>query len=193
MIKKIPLLLLVILLSASISFAETFQVDPSHTQIHFAVKHMVVFTAQGNFGDFSGSVQVDTKRKFLISAEATIQATSVDTGNSKRDNYLRGEDFFDVKQYPKIYFKSKKVNGSGDNITMVGDITIKGITKEIILTGNLSETTLDPQGKLRARFTATGMINHQDFKLMGDKPTMTDKLTIGEEVKIRLEIESVVQ
>ncbi|RLB77530.1 MAG: polyisoprenoid-binding protein [Deltaproteobacteria bacterium] len=193
MIRKIPLLLLITLLSISTSFAETFQVDPNHTQIHFSVKHMVVFTARGNFGDFSGSVQVDSKKEILISAEATIQATSIDTGNSKRDNYLRSPDFFGVKQYPEIYFKSKKVTGSGDNITMVGDITIKGITKEIILKGSFSGTTLDPQGKLRARFTATGMINHKDFKLMGDKPTMTDKLTIGEEVKIRLKIESVVQ
>ena len=193
MIRRLPLLVFFVLLITSTSFAETFQIDPNHTQIHFSVKHLVIFTARGNFDNFVGSVQADSKRKILISAEATIQATSVDTFNEKRDNYLRSQDFFDVKQYPEIHFKSRKVTGSGNDITMVGDITIKGITRDIVLKGSFRGTTLDPQGKLRAKFTATGMINHKDFKLRGDKPTKTGKLTISEEVKIGLEIESVVQ
>lgn len=193
MAEKLFLLFLSIGLLASTSFAGTFQVDPEHTQIHFSVKHLVIFTAHGNFTAFSGSVQTDPENNSLIAAEATIQTASIDTRKSKRDNYLRGEDFFDVKQYPEIYFKSKKVTGSGSEITMIGDITIKGVTQEITLQGSFLGTTLDPQGKLRAKFTATGMIKHKDFRLRRDKPNKTDQLTIGDTVKIRLEVESVVQ
>ncbi|MCK5826288.1 MAG: polyisoprenoid-binding protein [Desulfuromusa sp.] len=193
MAEKLFLLFLSIMLIASTSFAETFQVDPKHTQIHFSVKHLVIFTAHGNFTDFSGSVQTDPENNSLIAAEATIQTASIDTRKSKRDNYLRGEDFFEVKQYPEIYFKSKKVTGSGNDIMMIGDITIKGVTKEITLQGSFLGTTLDPRGKLRAKFAATGTIMHKDFNLRGDTPNKTSQLTIGDKVNIRLEVESVVQ
>ena len=193
MARKLSLLLLAIVLTTATSFAETFQIDPEHTQINFSIKHLVFFTVQGNFKEFSGSIQADPENKILIAAKATIQATSVDTGQEKRDNYLRGEDFFDAKQYPEIHFKSKNVTGSGNDITMVGDITIKGITQEIVLRGSFFEITLDPQKKLRAKFAATGIINHQDFKLRGDNPTKTGKLVIGDDVKIKLNVESVMQ
>ena len=193
MARKLSLLLLAIMMTNATSFAETFQIDPKHSQINFSIKHLVFFTVQGNFKEFSGSIQADPQNKILGAVKATIQATSIDTRNSKRDNYLRGQDFFDVKQYPEIHFKSKNVTGSGNDITLVGDMTIKGTTKEIILKGSFLGITLDPQGNLRAKFAATGIINHNDFNLRGDNPTKTGKLTIGEEVKINLEIESVIQ
>ncbi len=193
MARKLSLLLLAIVLTTATSFAETFQIDPEHTQINFSIKHLVFFTVQGNFKEFSGSIQADPKNKILIAANATIQATSVDTGKEKRDNYLRGQDFFEVNQYPEIHFKSKNVTGSENDITMVGDITIKGITQEIVLKGSFFEITLDPQEKLRAKFAATGIISHQDFKLRGDNPTKTGKLAIGDDVTISLEVESVMQ
>ncbi|RLB73168.1 MAG: polyisoprenoid-binding protein [Deltaproteobacteria bacterium] len=193
MARKLSLLLLAIVLTTATSFAETFQIDPEHTQINFSIKHLVFFTVQGNFKEFSGSIQADPENKVLIAVNATIQATSIDTGKEKRDNYLRGEDFFDIKQYPEIHFKSKNITGSGNDITMVGDITIKGITQEIILKGSFFETTLGPQKKLRAKFAATGIIKHQDFKLRGDNPTKAGKLAIGDDVKIELNVESVMQ
>ena len=193
MIKKLSLLLLASLLITSTSFAETFQVDSSHTQIHFTVQHLVVFKVRGNFNDFVGSLEVDPKTKNLISAEATIQTASIDTRIDKRDKHLRSSDFFDAAKYPKIHFKSKKVTGSGNNITMVGDITIKGVTKEIILKGSFLGTVQGPQGKLRAGFEATGMLNRKDFGLSWNKVTETGGLIVGDEIQIGLEIESVVQ
>jgi len=193
MIKKLSLFLLASLLIASTSFAETFQVDTNHTQIHFSVQHLVVFKVRGNFNDFIGSIQADSKTKTLISAEATIQADSIDTRIDKRDKHLRSADFFDAAKYPSIHFKSKKVTGSGNNITMVGDLTIKGITKEIVLKGSFLGTTHGPQGKLRAGFEASGMINRKDFGLSWNKVTETGGLVVGDEIQIGLEIESVVQ
>ncbi|MDX2493928.1 MAG: YceI family protein [Desulfuromusa sp.] len=193
MIKKLSLLLLATLLIASTSFAETFQVDTPHTQIHFSVQHLVVFKVRGNFNDFVGVVDTDPKSKTIVSAEATIQTASVDTRNEKRNKHLRSVDFFNAAEYPEIHFKSKKVTGSGDNITLVGDMTIKGVTKEIVLKGSFLGTTTGPRGKLRAGFEATGTINRKDFGLNWNKVTETGGIIVGDEIQIGLEIESVVQ
>ncbi|MFK5925542.1 MAG: YceI family protein [Desulfuromusa sp.] len=193
MIKKLSLLLLAALLIASTSAAETFLVDPSHTQIHFLVKHLVVFKVRGNFNDFVGSIEADPKTKTLISAEATIQTASVNTRIEKRDKHLRSSDFFDAAKYPQINFKSKKITGSGDNITMVGDITIKGITKEIVLKGSFLGVATGPGGKLRAGFEATGMLNRKDFGLNWNKLTEAGGLVVSDEIQIGLEIESILK
>jgi len=193
MIKKIILLLLVILFISSTSFAEKFQVDTAHTQIHFSVQHLVVFKVRGNFNDFTGLIEADPKTKTLISAEATIQTASIDTRIEKRDKHLRSADFFDAANYPQIHFKSKSITGSGDNIIMVGDITMKGVTKEVILQGSFLGTTAGPDGKLRAGFEATGTLNRKDFGLNWNKVTETGGLVVGDEIQIGLEIESVIK
>lgn len=193
MIKKLSILVFAILLTTSTSFAETFQVDTYHTQIHFTAKHLVVFKVRGNFNDFTGSLEADPKTKTLTAAEATIQAASIDTRIDKRDKHLRSADFFDAAKYPTINFKSKKITGSGDNITMVGDITIKGVTKQIVLKGSYLGTAYGPQGKLRAGFEATGMLNRKDFGLNWNKVTETGGLVVGDEIQIGLEIESVLK
>jgi len=193
MIKKLILLLLVILFISSTSFAEKFQVDTAHTQIHFSVQHLVVFKVRGNFNDFTGLIEADPKTKTLISAEATIQTASIDTRIEKRDKHLRSADFFDAANYPQIHFKSKSITGSGDNIIMVGDITMKGVTKEVILQGSFLGTTAGPDGKLRAGFEATGTLNRKDFGLNWNKVTETGGLVVGDEIQIGLEIESVIK
>lgn len=192
MIKKLSLLFLATLFFASTAFAETFMVDTNHTQIHFSVQHLVVFKVRGNFNDFVGSLEADPKTRTLVSVQATIQAASIDTRIKKRDKHLRSSDFFDAAKYPEIQFKSKKVTGSGDNIIVTGDLTIKGITKEVVLIGSFLGTTTGPQGKLRAGFEATGTINRKDFGLNWNKVTETGGLIVGNEIQIGLEIESVI-
>ncbi|WP_321389144.1 YceI family protein [uncultured Desulfuromusa sp.] len=192
MIKKMFALLFVILLLSTPSFAEKFQVDTAHTQIHFSVQHLVVFKVRGNFTDFTGLIEADPKNRTLISAEATIQAASIDTRIDKRDQHLRSADFFDTANYPQIHFKSKSVTGSGDHIIMVGDITIKGITKEITLEGRFLGTAAGPDGRLRAGFEASGMLNRKDFGLNWNKVTETGSIIVGDDVQIGLEVESVI-
>lgn len=193
MVKKILLFLATILLISTPSFAEKFQLDTAHTQIHFSVQHLVVFKVRGNFTDFTGVIEADSKNRTLISAAATIQAASIDTRIDKRDQHLRSADFFDTANYPQIHFKSKSVTGSGDHIIMVGDLTIKGITKEIILEGSFLGTAAGPGGKLRAGFEATGMLNRKDFGLTWNKVTETGSIIVGDEVQIGLEVESIIQ
>jgi polyisoprenoid-binding protein YceI len=187
------LLLVVSLFISSTSFAEKFQVDTAHTQIHFSVQHLVVFKVRGNFNDFTGLIEADPKTKTLISAEATIQTASIDTRIEKRDQHLRSADFFDAINYPQMHFKSKSITGSGDNIIMVGDITIKGVTREIILQGSFLGTIAGPDGKLRAGFEATGTLNRKDFGLNWNKVTETGGLVVGDEVEVGLEVESIIK
>lgn len=184
---KITLLLLTLVLTVSISSAATLQIDPGQTEIQFSVKHLVFLMAQGHFTDFTGSIQANPENKTLSTAEATIQADSVDTQSEKRDNYLRSQSFLDVQNYPTIHFKSKQVTGSGDTITLTGEITIKGITRDIILQGSFVEATHGPQGELHIRFAATGTITRADFNLNQNKST---EFMLGDKIQIRLNVEA---
>lgn len=193
MMKKMLLLALALLLVAPAAFAATYQIDPAHTQIHFTVAHLVVFKVRGNFNEFSGNVEADTASKTLSGASATIQVASVDTRNQKRDEHLRSADFFEVAKYPEMSFVSKTVTGSGSNITLTGDLTIKGITKEIVLQGGFLGATTDPWGNQRAGFEATGKLNRRDFGLLWNKALDTGGMVVGDEIEIGLEVEAVLK
>ena len=183
--KQILLLLLAIVLTTATSFAETYQIDPTRTQINFSIKHLVFLTAHGHFKNFTGAVQADFKNRVLTKANATILATSIETNLEKRDKYLRSQDFLDVDRYPEITFKSKKITGSGDNITAVGDLTIKEITKEITLAGHFLKTTDSSQEEFGAGFIANGVITRDDFALSQKTST---KVMLGNKIKIELKV-----
>ncbi len=183
--KQILLLLLAIGLTSTTSFAEIFQIDPARTQINFSIKHLVIFTAHGHFNNFAGSIQADPKNRILTEAQATILATSINTDLEKRDKYIRSQDFLAVARYPEITFKSKKITGSGNNITVVGDLTIKEITKEVTLTGKFLKTEDQPPGEFRVSFTANGVITRDDFML--NQKTST-RVMLGNRIKIELNI-----
>jgi len=183
--KQILLLLLALVLTTATSFAETYQIDSTQTQINFSIKHLVFLTAHGHFKNFTGAVQADFKNRVLTEANATILATSIETNLKKRDKYLRSQDFLNVNQYPEITFNSKKITGSGDNITVVGDLTIKEITKEITLTGHFLKTTDSSQEEFRPGFTANGVITRDDFALSQKTST---KVMLGNKIKIELKV-----
>jgi len=193
MLRKISTLFLALLFAAPAAFAATYQLDPSHTQIHFTIPHLMVFKVRGNFNDFAGSVEADSSGKALMAATATIKTASIDTRNQKRDDHLRSADFFDAGKYPEISFSSKKVTGSDNDITVVGDLTIKGVTKEVTLKGGFLGAATDPWGNKRAGFEATGKINRFDYGLTWNKALETGGVVVGEEVEIGLEIEAIMQ
>ncbi|HEY5673853.1 MAG TPA: YceI family protein [Malonomonas sp.] len=193
MLKKLTLLALALLLAAPAAFAASYQIDAAHTQIHFTVPHLVVFKVRGNFNDFVGTVEADAASNSLSAAEATIQVASIDTRNQKRDDHLRSADFFDAANHPEMRFVSKKVEGSGANITVTGDLTIKGITKEVVLQGAFLGAATDPWGNQRAGFEATGKINRRDFGLLWNKALETGGMVVGDEIEIGLEVESVMK
>lgn len=193
MIKKTTAVLIATLLSVPTAFAATYAVDTAHTQIHFTIPHLMVFKVRGNFNDFSGTVEVDPDKQTLTSAQATIQTVSIDTRNEKRDGHLRSADFFAVDQHPEITFVTQKISGSADDITVVGDLTIKGISKEITLKGAFLGAATDPWGNKRAGFEATGQIDRRDFGLTYNKALETGGVLVGDIVEIGLEVEAVAQ
>lgn len=181
------------LLASSSIASSTYAVDASHSQIHFSVDHLMFFKVRGNFNEFSGQVDVDPADQTLTSARATINTASVNTRNEKRDEHLRSDDFFAAENHPTITFVSKQVTGSGDNITVVGDITIRGVTKEITLKGAFVGAATDPQGNQRAGFAATGELNRKDFGLNWNKAMETGGVVVGDTVEIGLEVAAVQQ
>jgi len=172
-------------------YAASYTVDSVHSQVHFTVPHLMMFKVRGNFDNFNGSVEVDTANQTLTQASATIDAASIDTDNEKRDKHLRSADFFDVAKYPKMTFVSKKISGSGDTITVTGDLTIRGVTREVVLTGAYLGQTQDPQGNSRTGFEASGKIDRRDFGLTWNKALEAGGVVVGDEVEIGLEVAAV--
>jgi len=183
---------LMFLVTSSVA-ADTYVVDAAHSNIHFSVTHLMFFKVRGTFTDFSGSADVDPAAQTLTAAKATINTASVDTRNEKRDEHLRSDDFFDAVNHPTISFTSKSVSGSGENITVVGDITIRGITKEVTLNGSFVGAMTDHMGNERAGFVATGELNRKDFGLNWNKALETGGVVVGDMVEIGLEIAAVKQ
>jgi polyisoprenoid-binding protein YceI len=192
--KSILIIFLFLLFSlpATTAFAaNTFVLDDTHTRIGFAVKHMVISSVQGDFKKFSGRFVLDNKN-VLTSVDVTIDVKSIDTAVEKRDNHLRSPDFFDVATYPEMSFKSTEISHKGNSYTVIGDLTIKGVTKHVALTGELLGVIKDPWGMTRAGFHATGKINRQDFGINFSQVLETGGLLVGDEVKIILDVEGIV-
>lgn len=172
-------------------WAETarWDVDPDHSIIEFRVAHMVVSKTAGKFMDYSGVVEMDPEAKTFKAIEATIHTASVNTNQEKRDAHLRNADFLDVEKFPTMTYKMKSYKKQGDGYSAVGDLTLRGVTREITLVGNFNGVTKDPWGNMRAGFNAEGKLNRKDFGMVWNKTLDSGGLVVGDEVHIRLDIE----
>ncbi|MBI3581261.1 MAG: polyisoprenoid-binding protein [Nitrospinae bacterium] len=174
------------------AFAASYWIDNDHTNIGFSVKHLEVFFVRGKFGDFSGYFDFDEKTLALTRATVGITAETVDTGVAKRDEALRSKDFLNVEKFPEITFNLKSSRTDPDKkIHVVGDITIRKITKEIKLDGEYLGAVTDNVGNERVGFTARGVIRRGDFGITWNQPLDTGGKLVGEEVKITLDIEGI--
>ncbi|HXV68900.1 MAG TPA: YceI family protein [Nitrospira sp.] len=173
--------------------AETvrWEVDPDHSIIEFRVAHMVVSKTAGRFTDYSGYIEMDAEAGTIKSIGATINAASINTNQAKRDAHLRNADFLDVERYPTMTYALKSYKKQGDSYTAVGDFTLRGVTKEMMLTGIFNGVTTDPWGNTRAGFSAEGTLNRKDFGMVWNKTLDNGGLVVGNEVQIRLEIECI--
>jgi len=174
-------------------FADTYNVDPVHSQVEFTVAHLVMFKVKGTFDQYQGVIEADPASGTLKSVQASIQTASIDTREKKRDDHLRSADFFDAANHPEMTFVSKRIEGSSGDITVVGDLTIRGTTREVALKGKYLGEIKDAYGKTRAGFEAAGKINRQDFGLTWNKALETGGLVVGDEVEIGLDIQAVKQ
>jgi polyisoprenoid-binding protein YceI len=172
---------------------DRWEIDSSHSSVHFSVRHLVIAKVRGTFARWSGAVQVpDDFTKATV--DVTIDASSIGTGVDQRDAHLRSPDFFDVAQFPELRFVGKRVvPRSGSEIDVVGDLTIKGATREIVLRVEQHGQAKDPWGNLRAAFTAKTAIDRKDFGLTWNQVLETGGVMVGDRVEIEAEIEAVKQ
>lgn len=172
-----------------------WELDPAHTTVQFSAKHMMITTVKGRFSDVSGTIEADEAHPDASSAEASIDAASIDTRNEQRDAHLRSADFLDVEHNPVISFRSKRVEGAagkaGDRFKVTGDLTIRGTTREITLDATYEGKIRDLEGKERAGFSATTSIDRRDFGLVWNQALETGGLLVGNEISISIEAEAV--
>jgi len=167
----------------------TYTIDASHSNIEFAVKHMMISTVKGRFGDVKGTLVIPEDGKPV--ADVTIAAASIDTRSEQRDNHLRSPDFFDVENYPEIRFVSTSAERTGDGWTLVGNLTIKGVTRPVTLSVTDEGAGVDPWGNQKIGFSATGKFNRTDFGLTWNAALETGGILVGDEVIITLDVQFV--
>lgn len=166
-----------------------WNIDPSHSTAEFSVRHMMITNVKGRFGKLSGTVQYDPAHPELTKLEATIDATSIDTRDEKRDAHLRSADFFDVEKFPTLTFTSTEVKKTGDGFTALGNLTMHGVTKPIVLEiEGPSDATKDPWGNTRIGASATAKLNRKEWGLNWNAALEAGGVLVGETVKISLEI-----
>ena len=189
--KKLLTGLIITGLSGIAAHAATYELDKSHTYIGFSVRHMVVSNTKGNFGEFEGSIEFDKDAPQDIRASATVSVASIDTDNEKRDNHLRDADFFDVEQFPSITFEKTSVEGTLPEVTLVGNLTMKDVTKEVSIPVEFVGPITDPWGNERIGFSGEVKVNRQDFGISFSNVMDNGGLVVGDEVKIILEVEGI--
>jgi polyisoprenoid-binding protein YceI len=170
----------------------TWDIDPTHSDVSFSVRHMMVSKVRGRFASFTGEI-VTGEDVTGSSVRATIDATSIDTGNAQRDGHVRSADFFDVENHPEWTYVSTGVRADGDDLVVDGELTIKGVTRPVPLALELNGFGPDAYGGTRAGFTATTSINRNDFGVDIVMPLDGGGVVVGEKVQITLEIQGVLR
>jgi polyisoprenoid-binding protein YceI len=179
--------------AASSAPAQTWTIDAAHSAAHFAVRHMMVSTVRGDLGKIAGTVNFDPARPAAGSVEATIDVNGIDTREAGRDADLRSANFFDVAKYPTITFRSKKIEpAAGGGFKLTGDLTMKGVTKEVVLDVEpLRPAIKDQRGNLRTGTAATTTLNRRDFGITWSRPLDGGGVVVSDEVAVTIDIELV--
>jgi polyisoprenoid-binding protein YceI len=183
--------LAVALFAVSSLGAAQYKIDAAHSDVSFSVKHMMVSKTTGKFTEFEGTFSYDEKNPSAAQAEAVIQAASINTANADRDKHLKGEDFFDVKQFPTLTFKSSKVKMDGNKGKLYGMLTMHGVTKPVTLDLEFGGVAKDPWGNIRAGFEAKGRLNRKDYGIVWNKTLDNGGLAVGEDVDLTIRIEGI--
>ncbi len=188
--KRIFLVILLVMIP-HFALATTWKIDPAHTNVEFKVRHLMISWVKGVFTDVNGTVVINEADLAGPTVKIQIATTSLNTNNKKRDDHLRSPDFFDTATYPVMIFVSRKVIvANGQPVNIVGDLTIRNITKEVSLeVEDLSQTVTDPWGNTRRGATASTKINRKDYGLTWNKVLEAGGVVVGDEIRISLEVE----
>ena len=182
---------------ANESRVSVWEIDPTHTLVQFSAKHMMITTVKGDFTEIGGAIRADEAEPDASSVEVEIGAASIKTRVDARDEHLRSADFLDVESFPTISFRSTKVRGAhtrpGDEFELVGELTIKGVTREVVLDVVYEGTGRDPWGGERVSFSATTRIDRRDFGLTWNQALETGGVLVSNEIRISVEVQAVRQ
>jgi polyisoprenoid-binding protein YceI len=175
----------------NIQTSGTYTLDASHSNVEFAVKHMMITTVKGRFSDVKGTLEIpeNGQPKLVV----TIGAASIDTRTEARDNHLRSPDFFDVEKYPELRFVSTKADRTDDGWKVVGDLTIRDVTRPVSLSVTEEGAGVDPWGNQKVAFNATGKFNRSAFGLNWNAALETGGVLVSDEVKLSLDVQLVKQ
>jgi polyisoprenoid-binding protein YceI len=173
----------------------TWMLDPTHSLVEFSAKHMMITSVKGRFGEVAGTLEIDEVSPDRSAVEVTIGTASIDTRVEQRDQHLRSADFLDAAQFPTITFKTRRVEGAwpseGDRFRLIGDLTIRGTTREVTLDATYEGMGRDPWGGERVSFTADTKIDRRDFGLTWNQALETGGILVGNDVRIHLEVQAV--
>ena len=170
-----------------------WHIDPAHSHVEFAVRHLMISTVKGRFREFSGGLTGDPSDAAGASVTITIAAASIDTRENQRDAHLRSADFFDTDRFPDITFTSTNVARDGDDLNVSGLLTIRGVSKNVTLRVTPEGRAKDPWGNERAGYSATTTINRKDFGLSWNQALETGGVLVGDEVRISIDVQLIRQ
>ncbi len=160
-------------------------IDSAHSEISFKVKHMMISTITGHFEDYNATVETESDKFIDAKFNFAAKIASINTTNKDRDAHLKSDDFFNAEKYPELIFKSKSFDGS----TLIGDLTIRDVTKEIKLNMDFNGIAVDPYGQTKAGFEATGSINRKDFNLTWSAVTEAGSIVVSDTVKLIIDLQ----
>ena len=171
-----------------------WKIDPAHSEVQFKVKHLMITTVTGYFRKFDLEVETEdedfTKAKRI---EFTAEASSIDTNSEQRDTHLRSADFFDVEKFGQIRFTGKALDRSGEDYTLTGDLTIRGVTKPVALKVHFGGIVIDPYRQTKAGFEVEGKISRKEFGLVWNAMTEAGQVVVGDDIRLLSEIQLIKQ
>lgn len=168
--------------------ASTWNIDPAHSSVEFSVKHMMISTVRGRFRGVKGSIVIDEERQSEAVITAAIDVASVDTGVEQRDAHLRSDDFFNAERYPEITFRSTRIERDGERWRMTGDLTLRDVTRSVVLDVEYDGQVTDANSKQRAGFTARTAINRHDFGVSWNGLIEAGGVAVSDKVKITINV-----
>ncbi len=169
---------------------KVWTIDPVHSFVEFSIKHMKIATVKGRFTDVHGQITTDNDNIEHSTVEVVIGAASIDNHNQNRDIHLKSADFFDVATFPTLMFRSRHIAQSGDDLLITGDLTIHGVTQQVLLAVSYNGQAINPTGQPVISYSAETMLNRKDFGLNWNSAIEAGGVLVGEEVKVSIEIEA---
>ncbi len=171
--------------------ARHWEIDTTHSAIHFWVRHMVISKVHGRFARWTGGIELDEQDLSRSSVSVRIDASSIDTQSTDRDNHLRSPDFLDVAKHPEVTFTSKRIEKAGEAWRVAGDLSLHGTVREVVLEAEFAGIAKDPWGNERAGFSAKAALDRRDFGLTWNAALEAGGVLVGEKVEIGIELEAV--